>query len=231
MSQYSPLPHPILITGANRGLGLSVAKALSMLGQNTVLIGRNKESLRQAIADNEIINSKEIILDLSKDCSTAIEGHIGEGGPVSGVIHCASMFGTSLTKSDLSELEDWGRLFSNTLILSKACLGLMKGQGGRMVFVGSVAGSAGMVSKDYGPYSVYKGSLRLLAEAVSKEGLGYRVTASYINLGSFRKDEVALERPTEFIKESEVVDAILGLIYTRLDARIDQVDLLPTDED
>ena len=229
-TQYAPRANPILITGANRGLGLSVAKSLSRLGQSTVLIGRNKDSLHQAIVDNEITKSKEIVFDLSKDSAASLDRHLGECGPISGMIHCASMFGGSLTKSDLAELEGWGRLFSNTLMLSKACLTLMKGQGGRMVFVGSVAGSAGRVSEDYGPYSVYKGSLRLLAEAVTKEGLGHRVTASYLNLGSFRKDDVALEKPARFISESDVVDAILGLVYTQLDVRIDQVDVLPTDE-
>ena len=103
--QYASHPNPILITGANRGLGLSVAKALSMLGQSMVLIGRTKEGLNKAIGENELLRAKAVVCDFSKDPASEIDRHLRECGPISGVIHCASMFGGSLTQCVFRPIE------------------------------------------------------------------------------------------------------------------------------
>ena len=74
---------------------------------------------------------------------------------------------------------------------------------GKLILIGSVVGNEGKISKSCVPYSVYKGSLKLLAEGFQKE---FDKTAIYINLGGFRD-----EKSDEYLQTEDVVSAINNL--------------------
>lgn len=86
-----------LVTGASRGLGLTVAKRLSQNGCSTILCARNETRLRenlQELATNEGQKHSYLVCDLTN--SAEISGKFSKVKDVNILINCAGVMQSSL---------------------------------------------------------------------------------------------------------------------------------------
>jgi short-subunit dehydrogenase len=192
----------ILITGANRGLGENLTREFLKNKNNLYLTARKESSL----AEFENADVKKYELDLSSLVSInnffKNEDSFEE---LDLIIHCASSFEGTLKDSSYSELDIWSNSYSAALKLSKFASRKLS-KTGKLIFIGSVVGSEGHISESCVPYSVYKGTLKLLAEGFQKE---FGKSAIYINLGGFRD-----EATDEYLQTNQVVSSILNIAET-----------------
>lgn len=189
----------ILITGANRGLGLKLTESFLDDENKLYLTARNIESIKKFEIENvevfEIdLNSLDSINTFFNTCNQIEELDL--------IVHCASPFEGTLKDSSYEDLDIWGNAYLNALKLSKLAAQKLKNTG-KLILIGSVVGNEGRVSKSCVPYSVYKGSLKLLAEGFQKE---FGKTAIYLNLGGFRD-----EKTDEYLQTEDVISAISNL--------------------
>lgn len=112
MSEKSLVNKNLVIIGGTTGLGLSAAKAFIENGANVVVVGRNQESGKEAIA---ILGSKAHALDGDAvEPSTAIQAIevcINKFGSFDGLYHVAGGSGRKMGDGPLHELtlEGWNK--------------------------------------------------------------------------------------------------------------------------
>lgn len=171
----------ILITGANRGLGLKLTENFLHNENKLYLTARDKKSIKSF--ENENVEVFEFDLNSLESINTFFNNS-DQIEDLDLIVHCASSFEGTLNDSSYEELDIWSNSYSAAIKLSKLASEKLT-KNGKLIFIGSVVGNEGKISKSCVPYSVYKGSLKLLAEGFQKETTK---AAIYINLGGFRDD-------------------------------------------
>lgn len=194
-----------------------------------IVSARNTEHLRGVADALAIPREHQVVLDFTAPEPSTILASVRALPPLSCVIHCASMYNGSLSGSTDTQLREWGYFYSNTLAMVKAALERMNPEGGRIILIGSVVGSPARISIN-SPYAIFKGWLRLLAEAITVDGHNHRISGTYVNLGSFRDDEVAARTPGQFAPMSAVVAEVTRLAFLDPCIRVERTDLIPIDE-
>lgn len=215
----------MLVTGANRGLGLAVCKALVARGIPIIVTGRDRATLQRAMLESALVPEIQIEADFSRSLSAVFRQL--QGLPyMRAVVHCAAIYSAPLAALSERELCAWGWYYGNTLALAHTSLAnLKKSGGGRMILIGSIVGALGRVSSS-SPYSISKGWLRLLSEGISVEGCEHNVTSTYLNVGSFRETPIS----GQYLATADVVEEILRLVFLPSEIRVEQSDLLPAQE-
>ena len=186
----------VLITGANRGLGLKLTENFLHDDNKLYLTARDIESMNRFESENvEVFN-----IDLnSLESINTFFNNSNQIEELDLIIHCASPFEGTLKELSYEDLDIWGNSYLNALKLSELAAQKLK-KTGKLIFIGSVVGNEGKISKSCVPYSVYKGSLKLLAEGFQKE---FDKTAIYINLGGFRD-----EKNNDYLQTEDVISMI-----------------------
>lgn len=215
----------VLITGANRGLGLQLAKEFEKAGHKVFVTGRDLEKLKTSLNEAGINNDCCYQLDISESDSIRNFFHnFKKFNEMDRVIHCASLYGNSLKESSEKDYVSWGNAYEFALNLAGVCVNSLK-PGSRVVFVGSIAGKIGKISANFAPYGIYKEALRLISEGLDKEGAERDIRSIYINLGSFRDKE------TEgCILTEDVIRAIISATDEKSPMLAGQIDLMSAKE-
>jgi len=207
----------VLVTGGNRGIGLSVAQAFAALGDTVVVTSRSGEPIEGLQVVQCDVTSSE-----SVDAAfTHIEATYG---PVEVAIANAGITrdGLIMRMSD----EDIADVLNTNLtgairVARRASRAMMKARTGRLIFMSSVVGlmgSAGQVN-----YSASKAGLVGVARSLARE-LGSRgITANVIAPGFIDTDmtaELTEDRKAEILANvplgrygspSEIADAAVFL--------------------
>jgi NAD(P)-dependent dehydrogenase (short-subunit alcohol dehydrogenase family) len=139
-----------VVTGASRGIGAEVARALAEAGARVVLAARNVEEIENlagelisaghaAVAVPCDVTSPDSVNRLARESEGAV-------GVVDILVNNAGVAGSSPLKS--LELEEWNRILSvnatGTYLCTRAFVGGMVSNGwGRVINVASVAGRSG----------------------------------------------------------------------------------------
>jgi NAD(P)-dependent dehydrogenase (short-subunit alcohol dehydrogenase family) len=141
----------ILITGANKGIGLETARQLGKIGYTVLLGSRDEERGRNAetLLKSEGINAKFILLDVTNlETINAAVGFIEEEyGLLDVLINNSAIYidnGISPSRIELSVLKQtYETNFFGVFAVTKAMLPLLKKstEGGRIVNVSSGQGS------------------------------------------------------------------------------------------
>lgn len=167
----------VLITGASRGLGLGLARALGRRGASLALVAREPGALEDSVADLQAEGIAAYAFPADIADKKAIHPLVGRVlaalGHVDAVVHNASTLGpTPLRRLADIDCEDFAHVLETNLLgpfrLTKALLGSMVARGtGLVVHISSDA--AVEAYPTWGPYSVSKAGLDHLARIWGEE--------------------------------------------------------------
>ena len=157
---------PVLVTGASTGIGLAITRRLAAAG-TPVLAGVRKPQDAERVG--QIPNVEAVILDVTNAEDIERVRASLEGRPLAGLVNNAGIS----AGGPLEELssQDWREHFDVNLFghvdVTRALLDSVRRGGGRIVFIGSIAGRVGQPF--LGPYSASKGAIRQLAASLRRE--------------------------------------------------------------
>ena len=168
----------ILITGANRGIGKSLAKNFSNIGANVILLGKNEDSLNEVY--DEIISctkTKPLIIESDLNLLDLDGAHqikkaiVNQYGVLDGLIYNAAKLGKM---TSIEDYEDglWKEIINTNLnssfLIYKELIPILKAApSGRVIFTSSGVAEVGKAY--WGAYSVSKFAVKGLAEIMRDE--------------------------------------------------------------
>lgn len=175
----------VLVTGGNRGIGLSVAKTFAAAGDTVVVTSRSGEPI-------EGLHVVQCDVSDSASVDAAFDKIEAEIGPVEVAVANAGITRDGLimrmSDDDINDVLNTN-LFGAIRVARRASRAMMKARTGRLIFVSSVVGlmgSAGQVN-----YSASKAGLVGAARSLARE-LGSRgITANVIAPGFVDTDMTA----------------------------------------
>ncbi len=171
----------VLVTGASRGIGASIARAITEKGMGVIIVSRNAEALNNVA--NYIQSEGGVVHPLAVDLSIAsdvdkLAAYIDKiDGDLKAIVHNAGVARVGKV-SDIS-VADWRRVIDVNLtapfVLSQKLLPKMR-TGGQIIFINSVAGKNSF--PEWAAYSASKAGLRAFADTLRAEvrAQGIRVT-------------------------------------------------------
>jgi 3-oxoacyl-[acyl-carrier protein] reductase len=179
-------PRNVLITGGNRGIGLSIARAFVAAGDNVVITHRSGEppegiqGVLCEVTDSDSVDA----------AFTSAQEKLG--GPVEVLVANAGITrdGLLMRMSD----EDFGAVIDTNLTGAFRCArraskGMIKLRRGRIIFISSVVGLYGSAGQTN--YSASKSALVGLARSISRELGGRGITANVVAPGFIDTDMTA----------------------------------------
>jgi len=220
----------VLITGASRGLGRSLALAFASKGNNVVLHGRD---------ENRLDAVREEVLRHDVSCEVII-GDISQAQTIADLIAGAAKVDVDIlinnagiyVRKAINEIssEDLRRVVEVNLIapvlLTKGILELFEIRGsGLVVNINSLAGKNPSLHESV--YCASKHGLRGFMGALQFETLKYNVPIIQIYLGAMNTDMTAARENTEkFMRTEEVAEFICEISQDHSSMRISEIDIL-----
>ena len=218
-----------LITGASRGLGAQIARALAPT-HDLLLGGRGSAELDSLAM--ELDGSATFPVDLTDHES--LEAAVEAITSLDVLVHSAGVAST-LEKVADTPVEEWRHVLETNLIaaaeLTRLLLPALRAAGGHVVFINSGAGKR--VNPGWTPYAASKFGLRALADGLRGEEPGLRVTSVFPGRidTDMQRDLVAIEGgeydPARFLKPETVAAAVATAIATPADAHPTEIVLRP----
>lgn len=179
-----------LITGASKGLGLSMAKRMAASGANVVMIARGKVDLETAAAD--IPSAYPIACDITDEI--ARKAAVAEAQDRFGVIDILVNNAGSSRRGPVEEatremmVEDMDLKLYAPLALTRAILPRMKAQRwGRILNVTAVVGKA--PNAESLPTSVSRGAGITMTKALSKELAPWNILVNALCVGKIKSGQ------------------------------------------
>lgn len=169
----------ILITGASKGIGESIARAIATLDFEIFITGRDEVRLQKIASE---INAKYIAIDLleAKSC----EKLVSEFGDIDILINNAGDYIWSPVEKTTAENIE--KIFKLNLQIPYKLISLtvphMKNQKwGRIINIGSISGAVGEANASL--YSASKAGLIGMTKSLALELAEFGITANVINPG------------------------------------------------
>ena len=171
----------VLVTGSSRGLGLHIARQLSMSGFDVVLCARDKEVLAAAAA--ALGNCKWVAADLSDpiEAIRLIDEAKADCGVLVGIV--CNVGGGDSVPPGLETFEEWQRVFAKnffslTNVVEAARDRIREGEECAIVCISSICGVESIVGAPV-TYSVAKAAVNAYVSSASKSlgGKGIRINA------------------------------------------------------
>lgn len=190
----------ILVTGASKGIGYSIAKELADVGE-VFVTGRNEQALKVFGVKNfcvcDLSKNAEILADfIAKNNIDVLINNAGE------------YVYSNLENMDISEIQ---RLYQTNLVapaylISKAIPHMKSNKWGRIINIGSISGVMGEAYASI--YSSSKAGLVGLTKALALELAEYNITVNTINPGWVETDlGISSIEDSDFSKD-EIIDTI-----------------------
>lgn len=183
-----------LVTGASRGLGQYMARALARAGADIAITSRDRGRLAETEKDIQNIGRRVLpveldVLDLSSIQSAVqnVEAHFGR---LDVLVNNA---GCNVRRRALQVTEeDWDMVVNTNLrgafFVAQAAAHIMRAQHwGRVINIGSVtcvAGYAGM-----GPYCASRGGIKQLTMSLAHDWAEYGITVNCLAPGWFKTEQ------------------------------------------
>ncbi len=179
------MPRTVLVTGGNRGIGLSIARRFAKQGDRVAVTHRGSEvpdelfGVRCDITDPEQVN----------DAFSAVEAELG---PVEVLVANAGITDDTLMLR-MSE-DQFGRVVETNLggawrCARRAASKMLRARWGRMIFISSVAGLSGNPGQTN--YAASKAGLVGLSRSIARELGSRNITANVVAPGFIETDMTA----------------------------------------
>ncbi len=199
-----------LVTGASRGIGLAIARALAAAGAHVVLAARDTGKLAEAVSQIQAGGGKAEALALDVAARASVEAGIASIVATHGRLdHLVANAG--VTRDNLllrMKDSDWQQVIDTNLtgvfLCTQAVLKpMLKQKGGRIVAITSVVGLGGNAGQ--ANYAASKAGIIGFTKSVAREVASRGITANAIAPGFIETDMTAAM--TEKARE-----AVLGAI-------------------
>jgi 3-oxoacyl-[acyl-carrier protein] reductase len=235
MQTEKPLSGKVaLITGANRGIGLAIAKRLAALGASLGLSARDGNKL-DAVARELRSGSKIATFPADLTKSTDIETIVPKAeqalGPIDVLINNAGI-GTFSPIQDASE-SDWDRMLDTNLkavfLLTKAVApSMIRRKSGHIVNIASLAGKNAFAGG--GIYCASKWGLLGLTQCAAEDLRGYGIRVSAVCPGSVATEfsPHGKKDPAKMLQAEDVAHAVEMILTQAPQSFISEISLRPT---
>ena len=179
-----------LVTGANRGLGLVIARVLARRGYGLVIGGRDRKALDDAAA--ELSSYAPVVAPIAGDITDqSVRAELIEAadrlGGLNVLVNNASELGVVGPLMDF-DVPRFGRLFpvnvGAPMVLTQLALPLLTTRRGLIVNITSDAATAAYPG--WGPYAATKAALELLTRTLAVELRERGVSAVLVDPGDMR---------------------------------------------
>lgn len=176
----------IIITGATKGIGRTLALSCAAEGANVVLSGRDQA------AGNELVNQigkdraafcagdlrsaemAELLVQKAKDRFLSLDGLVNYAGTVQ-----ASAPLGSVSENMLDDIMDIN--FKSSFYITQAAVSAMKQTGGSIVFMGSLHAKGGELDRP--AYACSKGAVYTLFSHVANQYARQRIRSNWVTIG------------------------------------------------
>ena len=194
-----------LVTGASKGLGLTLVKKLLASGYRVVATSRSMQSLIDNVGgSSETFLPLEVNLTDNGDVKAAIEQTIGHFGNIDVVVNNAGygQIGTIEELSDEEARENFDVNVFGTLNVIRNVMSHLRAQSSGKIFnISSVGGFFGGFP-GWGIYCSSKFAVAGFTEALAEEAKAFGISATVVYPGYFR---------TEFLSKGSVRTPALSL--------------------
>ncbi|WP_447768710.1 SDR family NAD(P)-dependent oxidoreductase [Sphingobacterium faecium] len=183
-----------LVTGASKGLGLSLVKKLLKEGFRVIATSRNKHTLIQELGDvSDLFLPIEVNLSDNEDVKNAIATSIAHFGKLDVIVNNAG-FGQIGTLEELTDEEARSsfdiNVFGSLNIIRNAMPYLRQHKSGHIFNIASIGGFSGGFA-GWGIYCATKFAIAGLTESLAEEVKGFGIKATVVYPGYFRTDFLA----------------------------------------
>lgn len=194
------------VTGASKGLGLSLVKALLSKNYRVAATSRKLADLEKAVGSDKNFLPLQVDILNENDVDKAIRQVVDHFGRIDVVVNNAG-FGLAGALEELSDAEARNNfdvnVFGSLNVIRKALPYLRKQQSGHILNVASIGGFTGTFP-GFGIYCATKFAMTGFSEALSTEVAPFGVKVTIVSPGYFRTDFLAstsLVVPQHEIKE------------------------------
>jgi NAD(P)-dependent dehydrogenase (short-subunit alcohol dehydrogenase family) len=227
-----------LVTGATKGIGLEVARALSLAGADVAICARNPKEVDGAIADLAKAAEGRKIVGRAADVSNSDDvarlfGFIDEQlGGLDILINNAGV-GIFRAAGELS-IEEWNRVIgvnlSGTFYCTREAVSRLKqANGGSIINISSLAGKNPLAGG--AAYNASKFGMNGFSEATMLDHRQDNIRVSYIMPGSvdthFAGDKPA-EKSSWKIAPEDIADIVLDILRMPARTLISRVEVRPS---
>ena len=178
-----------VITGAGRGMGLSIAKAALAAGHKVVATGRNTDKVAQAVGDSPDLLVVKLDVTSPADAEAAVKAVIDRFGRIDVLVNNAASFYAGYFEELTPEQME--RQLATSLLgpmnVTRAVLPVMRKQrSGRIV---SISSSAGLMGFEFcTAYAASKFGLEGWMESLQAEVEPFGIQTLTVNPGFFRTE-------------------------------------------
>lgn len=180
-----------LVTGASKGLGLEMARALADAGADVCVTSRHLEEISEAAAGLRQATGRRVVAveadtALAADVDRSVEQTVDELGRIDILVNNAGINRHSFVQEQPEE--DWNAVLqvdlTGPMLCTRAAVRHMIPQGGgRIINISSILGQVGYAKR--GPYCAAKGGLINLTRCYAVELAEHGITVNCICPGPF----------------------------------------------
>jgi len=187
-----------LITGAARGMGLDIARAVMAAGDSLVATGRDTARLAKALASSDDVLAVKLDVTRPDDAEAAVKAAVDRFGRIDVLVNNAASFFAGyfeeLTRRQM-DLQLQTSLIG-PMNVTRAVLPIMRKQGsGHIIAISSSAGFSGF---EFGTaYAASKFGLEGFMESLAPEVAPFGIHTTIVNPGFFRT-ELLTEESTSY---------------------------------
>jgi len=176
-----------LITGASRGMGVDMAKAVLAAGHNLVATGRDPDAVDRALGDSDRLLVVKLDVTSRDDAEAAVTAAVERFGGIDVLVNNAASFYAGFFE-ELTP-EDIERQFAVSLFgpmnVTRAVLPIMRSRrSGHIMTISSLAGLAGAAYT--GAYAASKFAVDGWMESLAPEVEPFGIHTTVVNPGFFR---------------------------------------------
>ncbi|SHN46066.1 oxidoreductase [Chitinophaga sp. CF418] len=198
------------VTGASKGLGLSIVKQLLAQGFPVAATSRSIDALSKAVGSDDNFLPLSVDLTSEKSVADAVDATVKKFGRIDVVVNNAGygLVGALEELTDEESRENFNvNVFAVLNVIRKALPHLRKQGSGHIINISSIAGFVGTFP-GFGIYCATKFALDGLTEALSEEVKPMGIHTTIVGPGYFRTNFLAadsLVTPKNIIEEYTTV--------------------------